>query len=67
MKLDVGFFNSLNAESNPTCPLMALLGAHHILHVSGIRVLKSCLVSMSFVKIGSIAVRLYWTVSMRIY
>ena len=28
----------LNAELNPICPLLALLGAHHILHVSRIRV-----------------------------
>jgi len=26
--------NPLNAEINPICPLLALLGAHHILHVS---------------------------------
>ena len=31
-------FNSLNAKLNPICPLLALLGAHHILHVSRIRV-----------------------------
>jgi hypothetical protein len=31
-------FNSLNAELNPICHLLALLGAHHILHVSKIRV-----------------------------
>jgi len=31
-------FNPLNAELNPTCQLLALLGAHHILHVSRIRV-----------------------------
>jgi hypothetical protein len=31
-------FNSLNAELNPICHLLALLGAHHILYVSGIRV-----------------------------
>jgi hypothetical protein len=31
-------FNSLNAEFNPICHLLALLGAHHILHVSRIRV-----------------------------
>jgi hypothetical protein len=31
-------FNSLNAELNPICHLLALLGAHHILHVSRIRV-----------------------------
>jgi hypothetical protein len=30
--------NSLNAELNPICHLVALLGAHHILHVSRIRV-----------------------------
>ena len=30
--------NPLNAELNPTCKLLALLGAHHILHVSRIRV-----------------------------
>ena len=31
-------FNSLNAELNPLCYLLALLGAHHFLHVSRIRV-----------------------------
>ena len=31
-------FNPLNAELNPICRLLALLGAHRILHVSGIRV-----------------------------
>jgi hypothetical protein len=30
--------NPLNVEFNPACHLLALLGAHHILHVSGIRV-----------------------------
>jgi len=30
--------NALNAELNPICHLLALLGAHHILHVSRIRV-----------------------------
>jgi hypothetical protein len=30
--------NTLNAELNPICHLLALLGAHHILHVSRIRV-----------------------------
>ena len=33
--------NPLNAELNPICQLLALLGAHHILHVSRIRV-KVC-------------------------
>ena len=31
-------FNPLNAELNPVCHLLALLEAHHILHVSRIRV-----------------------------
>ena len=30
-------FNPLNTELNPICHLLALLGAHHILHVSRIR------------------------------
>jgi hypothetical protein len=32
------YFNSLNAELNLICHLLALLGAHHILRVSRIRV-----------------------------
>ena len=32
------FFNPLNPELNPICYLLALLGAHHFLHVSRIRV-----------------------------
>ena len=31
-------FNPLNAELNPICHLLALLGAHHILYVSRVRV-----------------------------
>ena len=31
-------FNPLNAELNPTCHLLSLLAAHHILHVSKTRV-----------------------------
>ena len=30
--------NPLNAELNPICHLLALLGTHHILHVSRVRV-----------------------------
>jgi hypothetical protein len=30
--------NPLKAKLNPICHLLALLGAHHILHVSGLRV-----------------------------
>jgi len=32
------YFNPLNAELNPICNLLALLEAHHFLHVSRIRV-----------------------------
>jgi len=37
MKLVTAEFNPLSAELNPICHLLALLGAHHILHVSRIR------------------------------
>jgi len=30
--------NPLNVELNPICNLLALLGVHHIFHVSGLRV-----------------------------
>jgi hypothetical protein len=33
-----GSFIPLNAELNPICHLVALLGAHHIFHVSGLKV-----------------------------
>jgi hypothetical protein len=32
------YLNPLNAKLNPICHLLALLGAHHVLHVSRIRV-----------------------------
>jgi hypothetical protein len=32
------YVNSLNTELNPICHLLALLGAHHILHISRIKV-----------------------------
>jgi len=31
-------FNALNPELNPICCLLALLGAHYLLHVNRIRV-----------------------------
>jgi hypothetical protein len=34
----VRVINPLNAELNPICHLLALLGAHHVIHVSRIRV-----------------------------
>jgi hypothetical protein len=36
--LILSHINPLNAELNPICHLPALLGAHHIFHVSGLRV-----------------------------
>jgi len=36
--LNSRYFNPLIAELNPICHLLALLGAHHIFHVSGLRV-----------------------------
>jgi len=36
------YCNPLNAKLNPICHLLALLGAHHILHVSRIRVKCIC-------------------------
>jgi len=36
--LSVTSLNPLNAELNPICYLLALLGAHHFLHISSIRV-----------------------------
>ena len=38
LTLGLTAFNPLNAELNPICHLQALLGAHHILHISRIRV-----------------------------
>ena len=35
---DVNWLNPLNSKLSPICHLLALLGAHHILHVSRIRV-----------------------------
>jgi len=38
------FINRLNTELNPMCYLLALFGAHHILHISRIKVkTASCL------------------------
>ena len=36
--MSIVWINPLNAELNPVCHLLALLGAHHILHVSRVRV-----------------------------
>jgi hypothetical protein len=36
--ISLQLINPLNAQLNPICHLLALLGAHHIFHVSGVRV-----------------------------
>jgi hypothetical protein len=41
--------NPLNAELNPICHLLALLGAHHILHISRIRVNFSTKITLKLV------------------
>ena len=38
MQMTAELLNPLNAKLNPICHLLALLGAHRILHVSRIRV-----------------------------
>jgi len=43
-------FNPLNVQLNPICYLLALLGAHHILHVSRIRVNETSILSTVFKK-----------------
>ena len=35
------YFNSLNAKLNPVCHLLALLGAHDILHVSRVHLYQA--------------------------
>jgi len=35
--------NLFNAKLNPICHFLALLGAHHIFHVSGVRVKIDCM------------------------
>ena len=37
-KTDITLINPLNTKLNPICHLLALLGTHHILHVSSMRV-----------------------------
>ena len=49
------FINPLNPELNPICYLLALLGAHHFLHVSRIRVkLLNFRLLMSYIYVAPI-------------
>ena len=53
--------DSLNAELNPICYLLALLGAHHFLHVSRIRVKSLTLrLLMSYIYIWSLRLLTCW-------
>ena len=46
------YINPLNAKLNPICHLLALLGVHHILHISRIRVNSSqTLFSLNYIKL----------------
>jgi hypothetical protein len=45
----LSYINPLNAELNPICHLLALLGVYHFLHVSRIRVNRSILSAQPFV------------------
>jgi len=56
-------FNPLNTKLNPICHLLALLGAHHIFHVSGIRVnLQQHLISCKFEVVTTLTFNntVYW-------
>ena len=56
-------FNPLNAELNPICHLVALLGAHHIFRVSGLRVKSDCSLNpVSLSRYGGV----HWCLKIRI-
>jgi hypothetical protein len=50
-KLPPCLINPLNAELNPICHLLALVGTHHILHVSRVRVMHRIMKTQGGVKI----------------
>ena len=51
---EAAYLNPLKPELNPICYLLALLGAHHFLHVSRIRVKSLTLrLLMSYIYIWS--------------
>jgi hypothetical protein len=53
--MQMGHFNTLNAKSNPIYHLLALLGAHLILHVNRIRVNRSVKRKVTTVVLASLA------------
>jgi len=46
--------NPFNTELNPICHSLALLGAHHILHISRIRVKKVFVLYRNLVGMGNL-------------
>ena len=67
-------FNPLNTELNPICHLLALLGAHHILHVGRIRVKRVCATNAgSFEMVNGVTAHRehnlvsYWCVNLKKY
>jgi len=56
--------STLNAELNPVCHLLAILGAHHIFHVSGLRV-KNFLLSSDHEKSQTLTTVLFPSVTVR--
>ena len=55
-------FNPLNAELNPLCHLLTLLGAHLIFHISRIRVKQTVCTVLSVVDIFFVVVNFYASV-----
>ena len=63
-------FNPLNAELNPIYHLLALLGAHHILHFSRIRVKcwkpYAVVYSLALLKVGTVVPETCWVIGLSI-
>jgi hypothetical protein len=59
--------NPLKTQLNPICYLLALLGAHHILHVSRIRVKQKGVLKQYLLMKICLHVTPFRAVSMRIY
>ena len=48
----VCILNPLNTELKPSCHLLALIGAHHILHVSRVRIKGQDVIDRLFRNVG---------------
>jgi len=53
MKITQIYFHPLNAELNPIYHLLALLGAHHIFHVRGLRVKRDHVITKRTIKLNT--------------